>query len=235
MLHRLGHACGTHGGQGGGGICVAQFRDQSHHLSKIVAVEGLGRNTGKVWLGQKQLQRARLYLALGRDRAARIKGHAQTRLHQIVDRRIGRPGVKGQQSSVILGPRNPRINPGNVANAAQVQKCHRRIGAKPLGTGEMKERGQRRALPAQFNIGRAEIPHHRHAKRIRERRPIAQLQGALRARRMGHGLAMKSDQINGGKLAQEITMGLHHHIRGRAQNVAMPVPQRRMQYRPLLR
>ena len=64
------------------------------------------------------------------------------------------------------------------------------------------ENDERRPLPAQFHVCRAEIPNDRCLKRIRQCGPVPKLQRALKARGVRDGLTMKADQIDIFKLSE---------------------------------
>ena len=63
---------------------------------------------------------------------ALVARRAAPRLHQVVQRRVGRAGVEGQQRARRLRPRLARVDPGQVADAAEVEERQRRLGPDPL-------------------------------------------------------------------------------------------------------
>ena len=165
-------------------------------------------------MGEKPGDDRRIRPAGCRQGAAVIVDQPAPRQHQIIDRRIGRPGVEGQASARHLWRRLARIDPGHIAHAAQVQKHQRRIGPQPLGQREVIKRHKRRALPPQRNVGAAEIPDHRQAQHLGQQRAIAGLMRAAPARLMRQGLAVKAHHLGTVEPAEDLGMGVLDHLGG---------------------
>ena len=234
MLHPAQHRRRRHAGQRRHRIRIAQLAHQSDHVGECVPVQRLGRHPQEIGLIEEQLQRPLRHLTLTRQAAIAIKRLAPPRQHQIVDGRIGWPGIKGQNGPRLLWPRIARIDPGDIAHPAKVQKRQRPLRPDPLGTGEMKERGQRRAFAPQSYIRAAEIPDHRQAQTLGQGRTLAQLMRAPPAWLMRQRLPVKPHQRRAPELAQDLQMrALDQRLR-LFQILARPLPQSGGQNRLLL-
>ena len=110
----------------------------------------------------------------------------------IIQRPIGRPGIKGQHLPI-------RPKPRHVAYPAQVQNGERL--RQRGGQRAVEYRHQRRALAAGGDIGAAEIIGNTHARAARQQSGIADLPGEggagapLCGGTMQDGLSVKADQI----------------------------------------
>ena len=94
---------------------------------------------------------------------------------------------------------------------------------KPTRQRTMKHRHQRRALPADGNVGRAQVVHHRNLRSLRQRCTVADLHRQPLLGPMQHGLAVKADDVDavaGDVVAlQEILDRLR--VRGRDQTLGI--------------
>jgi len=145
------------------------------------------------------------------------------------------PGVEGQKRARRLGAGLARIDPGQIADTAEVEESHRRLQLHPAGQGEMIERRQRRALPAQLHIGAAKIPHHRQDQNRSHHRAVARRMGAAPARIMRQGRAVKAHQFRLiGVMRQKLGMrSLDHLGRLLHASLARPAPEARAQHHTL--
>ena len=109
--------------------------------------------------------------------------------HVIVEQRVARPGVAGDQD---VGA----VDIGDVGNAADIDHDDRAFALQRLRQRAVIDRHERRALPAGFDIGGAEIIHDRDMDRLGQRGGIADLHGHLLRRPVQHGLAVKADDID---------------------------------------
>ncbi|OIQ66218.1 hypothetical protein GALL_522140 [mine drainage metagenome] len=92
----------------------------------------------------------------------------------------------------------------------------------------MEERRQRRTLPAQPHIGRAEVPDHRHLQHLGQHRAIAALMRAAPVRIMRQRLAVKPHQLDIAKPRHQLAMrGLHHLRRRLHPSLARPLAKGR--------
>ncbi|EKD59873.1 MAG: hypothetical protein ACD_54C01074G0002, partial [uncultured bacterium] len=103
---------------------------------------------------------------------------AQPDLHQVVDRGVGRAGIEGQQSAGGFRAGLAGIDPGDIADATEVEDGEGVGGFDPFGAGEVEERSEGRALPAHLHIVRAEIPDHGQVQRLGQQRAVASLMRA---------------------------------------------------------
>ncbi len=122
MLHPFHHRGGDGGGERGGGIGVGQGFHRLAQSRKGVSVQRFRRHLQEIGIGEEVLEHPIGDLPGGRNRAAFVTGLAEPRLHQVIQRRIGRPGVKGQKCALFGGIRHARIHPGQVPDAAQIQE-----------------------------------------------------------------------------------------------------------------
>ena len=76
------------------------------------------------------------------------------------------------------------------------------------------ERGERRALTAQFHVSRAEIPDHRTAKRHCQRVTVTDLMRAAPLRFMRERLTVKTNEIDITKGRQQRLVAAHYHLTG---------------------
>ena len=102
---------------------------------------------------------------------------SETLLTQVVNQRIGGPGVEGEESAVRLRSVGERVEPGDVADTAQVEESKGFCSADMSSERPMVERRQRRALAAKFHIRRAEIPDDQQPGVRSQCRAIAKLMG----------------------------------------------------------
>ena len=127
--------------------------------------------------------------ALGGHAAFAIEALAGHAVHEIVEQRIARPGVAGDQG---IGA----VDIGDVGNAADIDHGDRSLALQRLGQRAMIDRHERRTLSAGSDVGGAEIMHDRDVDRLGQRRGIADLHGHFLRRPVQHGLAVKADDID---------------------------------------
>ena len=139
------------------------------------------------------------------------------------------PGVERDQP---LG--RPFGNEGHVRDAADIDEGGRQGQARAQGQGAVIDRHQRRALAATVHVRGAEIVDDGNAERRAQAPAIAELHRKLLLRPVQHGLAMKADHIDAGKLdAIRLRKGLDairmlgrdHALRER-QHAAARIPGR---------
>ena len=173
-----------------------------------VAVERLGRHVAEIVVSQERQQRVLVDLAACRNGAVGVHRMSGLALHPVVDEGVARPGVERDQRAVTP-------DPGDVADAADVDDRHRPLG-QPGGKRAMIDGRQRRTLAAGRRIGSAQVVDDVDADARSESRPVANLdrQHARNligdelggAERFDHlqlvqdRLAMESDDIDGGRL-----------------------------------
>ena len=116
--------------------------------------------------------------------------------HQIVHRRIPRPGVKGQKCAEQIRCDLLGVNPCQITDAAEVQEYCGPEQAHPTRAGPVIERGQRRALAANRYIGAAKVPNGVDAKRLGHPRAVTRLMGSVSFRIMREGLAVKTQKLH---------------------------------------
>ena len=153
--------------------------------------------------------------------------------HEVVDRRVGGARVEGKERTRRLGCGGARIDPGQVADAAEVEKAQRALRPDPPCAGEVVERRERRALAAQSHVGRAEVPDHRQSQSLGQRCAIAQLVRAAAFRVMGQGLAVEADHLGTLEPRQHLEMGVLDHARRLGAVVFLPTPQCGLEHAPL--
>ena len=236
MLRPAHHSSRGRSRQRGGGVGVGQRRHRRKKPVEVIAIQRFWRNLEEVSHGQKPRHHPRIDPARQRQCPTLILRHTQPCQHQVIDRRIGRPGVKRQQRPCRLRQGHARVNPGHIANPAQIDQRQWRNRPDEPRTGMMEKRHQRRTLPAHFHICRAEIPHHRHTQRLRQQRTIPGLMGAPALRIMRQRLAMKPHHIHARKPRHDLQMGQFHHFRRLSHpRLTVPAAKRRPDHRPLCR
>ena len=83
-----------------------------------------------------------------------------------------------------------------LADAADIDHDDRPLPLQRLGQRAVIDRHKRRALPAGFDVGGAEIVHDRDMDRLGERGRVADLHRQLSLGPVQHGLAVKADDID---------------------------------------
>ncbi len=109
--------------------------------------------------------------------------------HEIVEQRVARAGIAGDQRIVA-------VDIGDVGNAADIDHDHRPLALQRLGQRAVIDRNEGRALPAGGDVGGAEIMHDRDMDGLGERRGVADLHGHLLLGAVQHGLAVETDDID---------------------------------------
>ena len=104
---------------------------------------------------------------------------------EIVDQRIGRSGVEGDDLAV-------RAEIGDVADPAPVEDHQRALEAG--GHRRVIDRRERRAFAARRDVGRTEVRDDVDPERGRRARAVAELARQAEARPMQDGLAVQADQ-----------------------------------------
>ena len=133
-------------------------------------------------------------MSCGRRGSARVTCGALPRQHPIVDQRIARTGVEGQQSTTRCPGVGLRADPGNVGDAADVQDGQRpRQMSRKSGVEDRDEWG---AFAAGRDVGAAKIADHVDLCPLREQLAIADLPGKALARAVNQGLAVKADDVD---------------------------------------
>ncbi len=217
MLRPFGNSGGGGSRQGCCGIGIGQARNALRQSREIISIQGLRRHFQEI--GVVQECRYNLVLRCPRTckRPALVVIQPQPGQHQIIDRRIGGPGIKGEAGTGGFGRALARVDPCQVANPAEVQKRQRRLCPDELRAGKMIEWGQRRALPAQFNVRGPEIPHDGHPQNGGQHIAGPRLMRAAPTRLMRQRLAVKANQLCPLKQGQDRGMGGFHHL-GRSFN-----------------
>ena len=104
---------------------------------------------------------------------------------KIVKERIARSGIASDQLAAV--------DIGHVGDAADIEDRDRRLGAEPPHQRLVKDRRERRALPAGRDIGSAKIIDHGNAKPLGQDAPVADLHRQPALRPVQQRLAVKAD------------------------------------------
>ena len=110
-------------------------------------------------------------------------------LHPLVDQRISRPAVIGDDIAFGADKRQ-------IGNAADIDEYQRGCLVGTLGKRGMIDRNERRALPAKCHVMSAHIMHDGNAGSIApeaRHRPVARSQRRIGA--VKNGLPVKSDHV----------------------------------------
>ncbi len=94
--------------------------------------------------------------------AVAIEPLSRARAHEVVDQRIAGPDVAGDRLALA-------VDIGDVGDAADIEHGDRMRPVEPVDQRAVKDRHERRALPARRHVGGAEIEHDRNAQPLRER------------------------------------------------------------------
>jgi hypothetical protein len=151
---------------------------------------------------------------LPRERAAFVARQAAAAVEEVVQRRIGRAGVEGEEGAVRFGRGGGGVGPGEVADAPEVEEGHRPGGADPAGQRPVVEGGERRALPSPPHVLGSEIPDDGEAQGIGQAIAVADLERAAPAGVVGQGLAVDAREGHAVESRQGLGMGLFDHAGG---------------------
>ena len=167
MPRRRGDRGGGHLGERRRAVCRAEIvRGRG---AEIVAVERFRRAAGEIRLRRESARHAPPRPCPARasapSRSAACAGMAP---HPVVDRRVARAGIEGED--VAAG-----ADPGDVADPAEIEHGDRLVQAG--GERGMVERRERRPLAARRDIGAAEIGDDIDAGQPGEQRAVADLPG----------------------------------------------------------
>ena len=206
-------------------IGVIEFAHEIQHQGKIVPIQGLRRHLEEIALVEEELERPVHHLPRRRQGTVAVAVEAAALCHQVVERRVGRPGVEGQERARLFRRGMPRVDPGEIAHPAEVQERQRRLGADPLGAGEVEERRQRRPLPAQPHVVAAEIPDHRHPQRLSQSVAVAQLVRAAPVRVMRQRLTVEAHEFGPLMARQRVDMRALDHVQRCLQPRPRPAAQ----------
>ena len=174
-------------GQSGGAVVDAGAVERvARPCAEIVAVERFRRRQRK----ERMLHQARdhrLVDPAGRGMAAvDIERLSGAQPQEIVEQRIAWPGIAGDQ---LLA-----VDEGHVGDAADIEDRDRRLAAELAHQSLMKDRRQRRALPAGRDIGGAKIIDHGNAEALGEDLAVADLHRQRPLRPVQQRLAVKADR-----------------------------------------
>ncbi len=128
-------------------------------------------------------------MALRRQPAFAVERLAGGAEHEIVEQRIARTGVAGDQP---VGA----IDIGDVGDAADIDHGDRSVAAQRLRQRAMVDRHEGSALPAGGDVSSAKIVHHRNMDGAGQRQRVADLHRQPLGRAMQHGLAVEAHDID---------------------------------------
>ncbi|MNI44011.1 hypothetical protein D3C73_983620 [compost metagenome] len=102
-------------GEGGkGGRAIGRVQTICHGGGKIEAVERFRVGCGQIWMLQKAFEPCFVHFARSAERAVPIHLSKTKPLDEIVEWRIGRPGVEGDHKFLA-------IPPGYIADATKIE------------------------------------------------------------------------------------------------------------------
>ena len=166
---------------------AAAIEIAQHLVVEGVAVQRLGRQGGEIGMRHPPLDQHLVRRAARRDAAAAIEAHAGPLLQPVVDQRIARPGVEGDQAAVLA-------DPGHVGDSADIE--HRDRTRNPGSDRRVHDRRQRRPLPSRGDVGGAEVGDDVDPGGLGEPRRVADLPGSALFRRVQQRMAVEADQID---------------------------------------
>ena len=178
-----------------GGIRSGEIRHRRRQIGKGIPIERFGRGALEIPMAERLFHNRAIGVPGPGYGTIQIHHPGPARPDQIIERRVARPGIKGQKRPGIFGPGLVQIRPGHIPDTANID--HRNPAREPARAQRMKmeERRKGRALAARRHIRAAKIPDHRRLPECRQFRAISDLAGAASGGIMGQGLAVKSDQI----------------------------------------
>ena len=215
----------------GGGVSIRKHFKLVEKAAKVIAVKAFWRRMVEPWVLEDGCDEGLIHLALRGQSAAFVAWLAKAGKHQVVQGRIGRSGVEGQKRAGAFGAGGSRVDPGQVAHAAKVEKGQGSGRADETGEGKVEEGRKRRALPAHRHVRRTEIPDRRQVQCLGQDRTIAALMGAPTAGVMCKGLAVKPQDLGPGEPGQKLGMRILDHFGGGDDiRVTRPLAKRRAKH-----
>ncbi len=174
------------GGQGCQGI---RRRESCDIRRRRRPIQGFRRSKPEERIGGVSLEPVVIGLPLQRQCAAFVTRQAEGIAREVVDRGIARAAIEGLAGD--FGRGLGWIDPGDVRDAADVQKHQRRQRADPSRQRVVIEGRERRALPARSHIGAAKVPGDGLPQCRRQAFAGPRLMRPPPARVMRQGLAVK--------------------------------------------
>ena len=138
-----------------------------------VAVQRFRRRRVEIGMRHQGAERGAVRRPCARQPAALVARGARLAQHPVVDQRAA--GARVEREEVLV--RRP-ADPGDVGDAAEIEHGKRRGEPAPAGERRVKERRERRPLPACGHVVAAEIVHHVDPEAPGQRRAVAELVGA---------------------------------------------------------
>ncbi|KIU32699.1 hypothetical protein SR39_14130 [Methylobacterium radiotolerans] len=154
-------------------------------------------------MGEEPGQQLLVGPSAGGGAAAVVEVLALALLHPLVDQRVARSGVEGDDAAL-------RVDQRRVGHAADVEDAEGPVEARRLGQRLVEHRDQRRPLPARLDIGPAQVRYDRDAEPGRQCLAVADLDRDSLVRTVDHGLPVEADHVDlGGGQAVLLQEALH--------------------------